>query len=199
MAARADVGREQDLLALRACDLVDAVDELLPVVDPGQPADRLAAHDRQHAVDVGRERQVVRGAGRTARVQQAIEARLVEHPHGAPSLAVPPRPRTLPRRAGPWYFGGMTHPMIKRSCILLLLAMGAACEKSAPPKETPPSAASTPVTPPAPTPPPPNRDDIPAPSDVKAPPADAEKTASGLASKVLKPGTGKDKPSAADN
>ena len=40
---------------------------------------------------------------------------------------------------------------------------------------------------------------IPPPSDVKAPPADAEKTPSGLASKVLKPGTGKDKPGAADN
>jgi len=34
------------------------------------------------------------------------------------------------------------------------------------------------------------------PSDVAAPPADAEKTASGLASKVLKAGTGTDKPSA---
>ena len=33
---------------------------------------------------------------------------------------------------------------------------------------------------------------------MKAPPADAEKTASGLASKVLKPGTGKEKPKAAD-
>ena len=47
--------------------------------------------------------------------------------------------------------------------------------------------------------PPPNPSDIPAPPDVKAAPADAEKTASGLASKVLKPGTGKDKPAAADN
>ena len=35
---------------------------------------------------------------------------------------------------------------------------------------------------------------IPAPSDVAAPPADATKTASGLASKVLKPGTGKSRP-----
>ena len=33
---------------------------------------------------------------------------------------------------------------------------------------------------------------IPAPPDVAAPPADAAKTASGLASKVIKPGTGKD-------
>ena len=35
---------------------------------------------------------------------------------------------------------------------------------------------------------------IPAPPDVEAPPADAAKTASGLASKVLKPGTGKTHP-----
>jgi FKBP-type peptidyl-prolyl cis-trans isomerase len=35
---------------------------------------------------------------------------------------------------------------------------------------------------------------IPAPSDVAAPPADAGKTASGLATKVIKPGTGKDHP-----
>ncbi len=39
--------------------------------------------------------------------------------------------------------------------------------------------------------------DIPAPADVAAPPADAEKTASGLASKVLSPGTGA-KPGAED-
>jgi len=36
------------------------------------------------------------------------------------------------------------------------------------------------------------------PADVKAAPEDAEKTSSGLASKVLKPGTGKEKPAAAD-
>ena len=35
-----------------------------------------------------------------------------------------------------------------------------------------------------------------APPDVAAPPADAEKTASGLASKVLKPGTGTEHPTA---
>ena len=39
---------------------------------------------------------------------------------------------------------------------------------------------------------------IPAPSDVAAAPADASKTKSGLASKVIKPGTGKTHPSAAD-
>jgi peptidylprolyl isomerase len=39
---------------------------------------------------------------------------------------------------------------------------------------------------------------IPAPLDVAAPPADAVKTASGLATKVLKPGTGRDRPAATD-
>ena len=39
---------------------------------------------------------------------------------------------------------------------------------------------------------------IPAPPDVKAPPADAAKTASGLASKVITPGTAKNHPAAAD-
>src|SRR5262245_13811519 len=40
--------------------------------------------------------------------------------------------------------------------------------------------------------------DLPAPPDVAAPPADAQKTASGLASKVIKPGTGKEHPTADD-
>jgi peptidylprolyl isomerase len=39
---------------------------------------------------------------------------------------------------------------------------------------------------------------IPAPPDVKSPPADAVKTNSGLASKVLKPGTGKTRPGRVD-
>jgi peptidylprolyl isomerase len=39
---------------------------------------------------------------------------------------------------------------------------------------------------------------LPAPSDVAAPPADAETTASGLASKVLKPGTGTVHPALTD-
>jgi FKBP-type peptidyl-prolyl cis-trans isomerase len=38
--------------------------------------------------------------------------------------------------------------------------------------------------------------DLPAPSDVKAPPKDATKTPSGLAYKVVKPGTGKAHPTA---
>src|SRR5262245_28209962 len=37
---------------------------------------------------------------------------------------------------------------------------------------------------------------IPAPADVAAPPADAKKTASGLATKIVQPGTGKDHPKA---
>jgi len=40
--------------------------------------------------------------------------------------------------------------------------------------------------------------DIPAPSDVKAPPADAQKTASGLASKVIKTSTSADRPEIQD-
>ncbi len=40
--------------------------------------------------------------------------------------------------------------------------------------------------------------DLPAPPDVAAPPADAQKTASGLASKILKPATGTVKPAAED-
>jgi FKBP-type peptidyl-prolyl cis-trans isomerase len=87
--------------------------------------------------------------------------------------------------------------------VALLLLTGA-CDRSKgenTAKESPPAAppaAAPPTPPPAPTPPPPNPGDLPAPADVKAPPADAEKTASGLASKVLRPGTSKDRPGAAD-
>jgi FKBP-type peptidyl-prolyl cis-trans isomerase len=77
----------------------------------------------------------------------------------------------------------------------------AACEKGASkaPADKAPVPATTP--PPAatpPPPPPPKPDDIPPPPDVKAPPADAKKTASGLAYKVLTPGKGKDKPALTD-
>jgi FKBP-type peptidyl-prolyl cis-trans isomerase len=41
-----------------------------------------------------------------------------------------------------------------------------------------------------------NRDPLAAPADVAAPPADAQKTDSGLATKVLRPGTGTEKPTA---
>ena len=39
---------------------------------------------------------------------------------------------------------------------------------------------------------------LPAPEDVAAPPADAEKTASGLASKILTPGKGSTRPAKTD-
>ena len=79
-----------------------------------------------------------------------------------------------------------------------LAAVIAACSKteiSEPVKSTP-AATPPPAVPPTP---PRNPDDIPPPDDVKAPPADAQKTPSGLAYKVLKPGTGKDKPTPADS
>ena len=73
---------------------------------------------------------------------------------------------------------------------VLLSAVG--CNKT---EKTPAPAA----TPPPPAPPPPEeKKTIPAPSDVAAPPADAEKTPSGLASKVLAKGTGTDHPAAND-
>jgi FKBP-type peptidyl-prolyl cis-trans isomerase len=62
-------------------------------------------------------------------------------------------------------------------------------EKPAPPPPPPPPAA-----PKAPEPPP----GIPAPADVAAAPADAEKSASGLASKVIAPGTDKEHPGEED-
>src|ERR1700710_2120354 len=61
---------------------------------------------------------------------------------------------------------------------------------SAPLMAAPPAAPSA-AAPAAPT-------AIPAPADVAAPPADAQATASGLASKVLTPGTGTDHPVATD-
>lgn len=85
------------------------------------------------------------------------------------------------------------------AALLALLGPAIACSKNDAP---PPAPAATPTPPPPPQPPPPpprNPDDIPAPDDVKAPPADATKTASGLAYKVLKPGSGKDKPALADS
>ena len=71
------------------------------------------------------------------------------------------------------------------------------------PAATPPVASAPPVAPPAAKPPvvdpsAPEPGDLPAPSDVAAAPADAAKTASGLASKVLKAGTGKEHPAAED-
>jgi FKBP-type peptidyl-prolyl cis-trans isomerase len=71
------------------------------------------------------------------------------------------------------------------------LLLAAACNK----KESPPPAPTPTPTPAAPAE---DKSKIPAPPDVAAPPADAEKTASGLASKVLTKGTGTEHPAAID-
>ena len=85
------------------------------------------------------------------------------------------------------------------------LLVAAACTREPTPKAVvtdggpAPAVAKTTPTPPAPgKPEPPKPGDIKAPEDVAAPPADAEKTASGLASKVLTKGTGTEKPRAFD-
>src|SRR5689334_1776265 len=74
--------------------------------------------------------------------------------------------------------------------LLFIAALACNEEKKVPPTPPPP--------PTTPTPPPEEKGLIPAPADVKAPPADAEKTASGIASKVLTKGTGTEHPAAAD-
>lgn len=94
----------------------------------------------------------------------------------------------------------MTHKAIPFAVLLALSACKAegpaatkpadkaaepAATKSAAPSAAPSSAAASTA---------PAADQIPAPADVAAPPADAQKTPSGLASKVLQPGTGTDKP-----
>src|SRR5436309_5167293 len=88
--------------------------------------------------------------------------------------------------------------LMKRPGLLVLVVTpwlaAVACDKrsSEAPKTAPPAAAAaapTP-TPPPPPPPPPEPAGIPAPADVAAPPADAEKSVTGLASKVQAKGTG---------
>jgi FKBP-type peptidyl-prolyl cis-trans isomerase len=97
---------------------------------------------------------------------------------------------------------------------LAALALLAACESApqptatadsakpaavAPPPPSAPASAPRPAGPPAAEPPVTSSPaDIPAPPDVAKAPADAQKTASGLASKVLVKGTGKDHPGPAD-
>ncbi|HEY4157181.1 MAG TPA: FKBP-type peptidyl-prolyl cis-trans isomerase [Polyangiaceae bacterium] len=98
--------------------------------------------------------------------------------------------------------------------VALALPMLAACNKAAPEPtssttETAPSAAASSTTtaeapanaaavpPPAP-PAPPQPNAIPAPTDVAKAPADAKATASGLVTKVLTPGKGKEHPGATD-
>jgi peptidylprolyl isomerase len=68
---------------------------------------------------------------------------------------------------------GMTRALVL-GALLVVFTCGAACGGGPEPAPPPP---------PAPAP-------IPAPADVAAPPASAERTASGIASVVLKPGTG---------
>ena len=79
-------------------------------------------------------------------------------------------------------------------CLALTTTLG--CPKgdrTAAADAAPSASASAVASAPPPGPPP-----IPAPDDVAAPPADAEKTASGLASKVLTPGTGQVHPGGTD-
>jgi peptidylprolyl isomerase len=100
---------------------------------------------------------------------------------------------------------------IKRRTILASVGIwlaSAACQRSkadAPTSPASPSAESTPAPASAPPPPPsppappaPAPGDIPAPPDVAAVPADAQKTPSGLASRVLAKGKGTAKPKAED-
>ncbi len=91
-----------------------------------------------------------------------------------------------------------------RGCLLVVLLASLACtKKEAGSAETATDAASAASTtaataPPPSVAPPPTAAAIPAPPDVAAPPADAVKTASGLVSKVLTPGTGKVHPAPTD-
>ena len=87
-----------------------------------------------------------------------------------------------------------------RKTTLLALFIGIAslaCKNEAAGKTPPaPPPAPAPAKPAPPSPPEPAQ--IPAPADVAAAPADAQKTASGLSSKVLQKGTGTEKPNAWD-
>jgi FKBP-type peptidyl-prolyl cis-trans isomerase len=74
------------------------------------------------------------------------------------------------------------HPLLSLALVVALVAGVGACQ---PPSEAP---AKTEASAPQKDAPVAAPGDIPAPADVAAPPADAEKTASGLASKQLKPG-----------
>jgi peptidylprolyl isomerase len=81
-------------------------------------------------------------------------------------------------------------------------AGASAAQASAPPAfSAPPAPSAVPPPPPSDVPPavvPPQPAGIPAPDDVAAAPKDAKVTASGLATKVLTPGKGKDHPGASD-
>jgi peptidylprolyl isomerase len=100
-----------------------------------------------------------------------------------------------------------TYKLIVPISCLFLASNLLGCEKSsektkADSTQVPASAtADKPAEKPAPAvaaTPAPKPDDIPAPADVGAPPADAQKTSTGLASKSLKAGSGSDHPKATD-
>jgi len=87
---------------------------------------------------------------------------------------------------------------------LATLACNRRAEAEAHEKESPATASTAAASPPPKKPEktashtPPEKKSMPAPSDVAAPPSDAAKTASGLASKVIKAGTGKERPGPVD-
>jgi FKBP-type peptidyl-prolyl cis-trans isomerase len=84
--------------------------------------------------------------------------------------------------------------MRKITVLALFVASASLACKGEAEVKTPPKPAPAPAKPA----PPPEPAQIPAPADVAAAPADAQKTASGLASKVLQKGTGTEKPNAWD-
>ncbi|HEV7504938.1 MAG TPA: FKBP-type peptidyl-prolyl cis-trans isomerase [Thermoanaerobaculia bacterium] len=78
-----------------------------------------------------------------------------------------------------------THRILTTATLVLALLGGSAAVHAAPPAKHP---AAKPT----------DRSTIPAPADVAAPPSDAQTTASGLASKVIKPGKGTVHPTLTD-
>jgi len=79
------------------------------------------------------------------------------------------------------------HTLSAAALVLGLLGIAASAQAAAAPAKKPAAAHK------------PTAKTIPAPSDVAAPPADAQTTPSGLASKVLKPGTGTVHPTLTDS
>src|SRR5262249_50490134 len=78
---RTDVGAEQGGATRGAVDGIDTVHELFSVVDPADAPDGLTIDEGDHPVHVRPERQLVRPAGRTARLDQAVQLSLGQEPH----------------------------------------------------------------------------------------------------------------------